>query len=180
MQIISDLYKGFGQKILDNIPEILLVDLWNGQTEPFFGEENQMPLPACFIDFRANEIETIGENNQALRMRATFHVAVDSLQDTRITRNTDYTVTKIHLLTTALHKLFQGYKGEFFQGSMMRKQIYPYEAQTNVMQIAQEYEFWVIDDSAVKQYETETMVTGPSIETGQKTKIIDNTFKIDL
>lgn len=179
MKIISDLYKGFGAKILDNIPDILLVDIWNGQTEPFFGEENQIPLPACFIDMRATEIETIGENNQALRMRVTFHTAVDSLQDTRITRNTEYTISKIHDIATKLNQLFQGYKGEFFQSSMMRKAIYPYEAQTNVLQIAQEYEFWVIDDSAVKQYETATPVTGPVIQTGAKNKIIDNSFKID-
>jgi hypothetical protein len=179
MQVLSDLYKGFAQKILDNIPDILSIDIWNGQTEPFFGEENQLPLPSVFIDMRATEIQTIGENLQDLTMRVTFHVATDSLQDTRISRNKDYTISKIHELTSALHVLFQGYRGEFFQGTMMRKAIYPYEAATNILQIAQEYEFHVIDDSSERIYDEVNFVE-ISLETGEKPVTIGNDFQIDL
>jgi hypothetical protein len=180
MNIISELYKGFAKRILDNMPAIIMVDVWNGQTEPFFGDENQLPLPAVFIDLRTNGIRDLGENIQELTMRVTFHVATDSIADTRISRNTDYTISEIHELTSQLHNLFQGYKGEFFQGTTTRKAIYPYEAQTNVLQIAQEYEFIFIDDSAQKIYDTETPIEGIVIESGAKPITTWNEFLINL
>jgi hypothetical protein len=177
MEILTKLYKGFGKLILDNIPEIIMVDLWNGQTEPFWGEENNFALPAVFIDMRALDIKTIGCNIQDLRMKTTFHVAVDSLQDTRMSRNIDYTISKIHTITTAIHKLFQGHQDEFFESAMVRTAIYPYEAATNILQIAQQYEYQVIDNSAVDVYHS-IKIENISPEKGEKPFTGSNAFLV--
>lgn len=177
MDILSELYRGFGTLILDNIPEIIMVDIWNGQTEPFWGEENNLALPAVFIDMRALDIKTIGCNVQHLHMKTTFYVAVDSLQDTRMSRNTEYTISTIHELTSKLHKLLQGHQDEFFEGGMVRTAIYPYEAATNILQIAQQYEYELIDKSHATEPNTQ-LISGVAVGQGEKTFTNSNAFRL--
>jgi len=180
MEFISNLYKGLATRILDNMAEIIMVDLWNGQTEPFFGDENNLALPAVFVDIRALNIRTLGNNLQDLTIRATFHVAVNSLQDTRVSRNTGYNISAIHRLTAQLHNLMQGFQSDFFEGAMRRTAIYPYEAATNVLQIAQAYEFQVVDASAKPDYDTVVPAEGIIIEKNIEPKEKSSAFTVEL
>jgi hypothetical protein len=100
-------YLELAELIKTKIPEIQHVDLWYNQLS-YETEEYLYPEKSLFIDFRANSIDTIGNNVQEMNFTIGFIFAFDTLSDSfddspnqAVALEFGATLRKIHTLLQA-------------------------------------------------------------------------------
>jgi hypothetical protein len=152
MRIVSDSYQHLGAKLLAEVldeqdrPVFHWADLWYEQTD-FPEVAEGIDYPAVFFEFGAEDIATLGQLEQDVKLYTSIYVAVDSLQDTAI--NSPERGDGLHYLEVCarVHELLQGYEHTSC-GSLTRVGFDRYNARTNVIVYRLTYASQVADTSA--------------------------------
>lgn len=144
-------YQELADLIKEQVPEVQWVDLWMEQTSTE-EEEYPFPTPAMFLQFDANAIDEIGENEQVLNMNVTVLLAVDTLSDTYAGSANQADALHFGSLMRQIHLALHGKTGAKF-GRLTRVGLRKEAAPPYVQLYSQVYATVLVDDSTAPKYQ---------------------------
>lgn len=102
------------QRLIDRVPEIKSIDLFNGQIENE-KKENPIQFPACFIEFQSIDWTSKGRGIQQGIAAVKFYIAIETYK-TGITGSATAALsdTSILELITKIHVALNGFDDELF------------------------------------------------------------------
>ena len=163
----DDAYKEMSQLILNEITEIKWVDLWNEQTS-FEEQEYPFGMPAVFLDFNGDDINTVGKGVQHINFEVGVHLAFATLADSHAGSINQNSSLEFISLLKKVHALLQAKHGEHFS-SMNRINLKRVPtANDAVIQYVQTYTTKVVDYDGMKK--PDGSVTDPALQIEKGTK----------
>lgn len=146
----KEAYKELSEVILAKMPGVKHIDLWNDQTS-FERDEYPFGMPAVFLDYNSDTINTVGKKVQYIDFEVGVHLAVDTMADTYRGSYNKNTGIKFMDMLDELHSFLQGTTGVYFS-SMNRISIKRWPtSNAGVIQYVQTYKCTIADYNGMKK-----------------------------
>lgn len=149
----GEAYKELAALIRAKVPAIKHVDLYYGQ-EQFIGSDgNWMPFraPAVFLEFRAAEVQDLGDQVQQLTMDIGVYLLHETVQDTDDRSLGQRRALEFVALLRQLHQVLHGAQGTHFM-PLTRTELSRAEAPPFCYFYRQTYRCVIIDNGAAPQW----------------------------
>ncbi len=161
----GEAYKELATLIRAKVPAIQHVDLYYGQ-EQFIGSDgNWMPFraPAVFLEFRAAEVQDLGDQVQQLTMDIGVYLLHETVQDTDDRSLGQRRALEFVALLRQLHAALHGAQGDHFM-PLGRTELSRAEAPPFCYFYRQTFRCVIIDNGAAPQWDWKEPPLVPVVE----------------
>lgn len=155
LQDWGEAYKELCAIIKAKVPEVKHIDFYYGQDQfvEQDGNWNPFPCPAVLLNFRAAQVQDLGDNTQQLTMDITMYLYMETVQDTHHGSAGQRRAMEFVGLMRKLHLAMHGTAGDHFSPMSRVDMAQKTDAPPYAYVFGQTYRCVLLDNSTSKQYD---------------------------